>query len=153
MALIEHVSAELKNALRARDQTRLDAIRALRGEIVKRQKESAEHEINEQDVLKLVKMLIKQRRDAIEQFQAGGREDLVAKDQAQIAVLEEFLPEEISAAALAALVGQAIADTAAAGMRDMGKVMKQVMAEIAESGRNADGQTVSNLVKERLQTL
>ncbi len=150
MSIIERVNEALKSAMRAKDSKRLDAIRALRGEIIKAQKSGADAEVTDDDVIKLAKMLIKQRRDAVEQFRAAGRDDLVQKDEGQITVLEEFLPEQMSEEALGQVIDEAIAEVGAESMKDMGKVMKAVMAKVSASGADADGKTTSAMVKSRL---
>ena len=151
MNLVERVSEELKKAMRAKAAARLDAIRALRGEIKKREASGPTTPTTDADVVKLAKTLIKQRQDAIEQFRAGNRPDLVAKDEGQIAVLREFLPPELALAELEAMVTEAITATGAADVKDMGKVMKAVMAKIAETGKTADGRAVSELVNRKLR--
>jgi uncharacterized protein len=151
MNLVERVSEELKNAMRAKNEARLDAIRALRGEIKKREASGPATPTTDADVVKLAKTLIKQRQDAIEQFRAGNRPDLVAKDEGQIAVLREFLPPELAPAELEAIVAEVIAATGAADVKDMGKVMKAVMAKLTETGKTADGRAVSELVNRKLK--
>jgi len=92
--------------------------------------------------------MVKQRRDSIEQYTKGGRQDLVDKEQAEIEVIEAYLPQGASADVIEAAIDEAIAETGAASTKDMGKVMKAVQAKLA--GKNADGRTVSEIVKSKL---
>lgn len=105
-------------------------------------------DLDEAESLQVVSALVKQRKDAIEQFQAGGRQDLVDKESAEIAILEAFLPPAIDPAVLEAAVLAAIAETGAASPKDMGKVMKAVMPRLA--GQTVDGKIVSDLVRTKL---
>lgn len=105
-------------------------------------------DLDEAESLQVVSALVKQRKDAIEQFLAGGRQDLVDKERAEIAVLEAFLPPAIDRAVLEAAVQAAIAETGAASPKDMGKVMKAVMPRLA--GQTVDGKIVSDLVRSKL---
>ena len=150
MSLLEDVTAALKDAMRNKDTTRLDAIRALRGEIILEQKK-ADTDLSDEAIQKMIKTMIKQRQDAISQFRNGGRDDLADKDEAQIKVLKEFMPEELSLEALTELVEAAIAESAAASMKDMGKVMPLVMKAVQQSGKDADGRMISDIVKAKLQ--
>jgi uncharacterized protein len=105
-------------------------------------------ELDDDDLQKLLRSLVKQRRDSIEQYEKAGRQELVEKEQAEIAVIETYLPQAASAAEIEAAVAAAIAETGATSMKDMGKVMKSAQAALA--GRNADGKQVSEAVKMRL---
>lgn len=105
-------------------------------------------DLDEAESLQVVSALVKQRKDAIEQFLAGGRQDLVDKERAEITILEGFLPPAIDPAVLEAAVQAAIAETGAASPKDMGKVMKAVMPRLA--GQTVDGKIVSDLVRSKL---
>jgi uncharacterized protein YqeY len=104
--------------------------------------------LDDAESLQVVNSLVKQRRDSIEQFIAGGRQELADKEQAEIRFLERFLPPAADPAAVAAAVEAAVAETGAASLKDMGKVMKAVMARLA--GQSVDGKIVSEAVKKRL---
>jgi uncharacterized protein YqeY len=104
--------------------------------------------LDDAEELQVVGALVKQRRDSIEQFRAGGRADLADREQAEIELLERYRPPAVDASTLAAAIDAAIAETGASGPKDMGKVMKAVLARL--SGRTVDGKLVSDLVKSRL---
>ncbi|MBC8674400.1 GatB/YqeY domain-containing protein [Aeromonas hydrophila] len=130
----------------AKDKARLGAIRLLMAEIKQREVDTRV-ELNDQDILAVVTKMVKQRRDSISQFEAAGRQDLADKESAEIVVLQEFLPQQLTAAEIAALIEQAIAESGAAVMADMGKVMAVLKPKI--QGR-ADVGAVSAQVKTRL---
>ena len=104
--------------------------------------------LDDAESLQVIAALIKQRRDSIEQFRGGGREDLATKEEAEIAVLEAYLPPPVDPAELERLVNEAIAETGASSPKDMGRVMKAALAKLA--GRTADGKAVSEMVKTKL---
>ena len=147
MKLTERVNADLANAMRAKEANRLVALRMLKTAMTNKSIEKG-RELDENEGLQVIGTLIKQRRDSIEQFEKGGRQDLADKEAAEIAVLEGYLPPPVSEAELAQAVDAAVAETGASSPKDMGKVMKAVMARLA--GRAADGRVVSELVKKRL---
>jgi uncharacterized protein YqeY len=150
MSLANCVNDELKAAMRAKDDVRKEALRALRGEILKIEKSGSDAGVSDDDVIKLAKTQIKQRQDAINQFQAAGRPELAAGEEAIVAILREFLPEPLTADELAALVDQAIAAAGAESMRDMGKVMGAVKPAIAATGKDVDGRALADMVKAKL---
>jgi uncharacterized protein YqeY len=136
----------MKAAMRSGEKERLGYIRMLQAAI--KQREVDERiTLDDTQVLSVIEKMIKQRREAIAQFEAGGRADLVGKEQAEVKVLQAYLPEQLSAAELEALVVAAIAETGAASVKDMGKVMGLVKTRAA--GR-ADMGAVSALIKTRL---
>ena len=146
MSLKERINDEMKAAMRARDSARLSAIRLLLAAV--KQKEVDERiELDDAAVSSIVEKLIKQRKDSISQFQAAGRDDLVAAEQAELAVLQASLPEQLSAAEVEAAVIAAIAESGATSAKDMGKVMGLVKPRLA--GRADMGQ-VSALIIARL---
>jgi uncharacterized protein YqeY len=106
------------------------------------------HDLDDAEVLQVVSTLVKQRRDSIEQFQKGGRQDLVDKETAEIAVLEEYLPPAADPAIVERAVADAIAETGAASPKDMGRVMKAAMAKL--SGQTVDGKVVNEIVRRKL---
>src|SRR5206468_803534 len=105
-------------------------------------------ELDEEELLKLLRTQVKQRRDSVEQYEKGGRQDLVDKEIAEIAVIERYLPQAASQAEIDQAVAAAIAETGAASMKEMGAVMKAVMPRLA--GKKADGRAVSETVKKKL---
>ena len=147
MAFIDRISAELTSAMRARDSVRLGTLRMAKAALMNREVERG-RALDDAESLQVIAALIKQRRDSIEQFRAGGREDLASKEEAELAVLEEYMPPPMDAAELERVVTQAITETNAASPKDMGRVMKAAMAIIA--GRNVDGKALSGLVKTKL---
>ena len=146
MALRERLSEEMKNAMKARDDLRLSAIRLIRS-AVKNKDIELKRELNDQEIVEVVATLGKQRRESIRMFTDAGRTDLVEKEEKELAVLLDFLPQQLSREEIAALVEKAIAECGAQGGKDMGKVMKALMPHVA--GR-ADGKTVSDVVREKL---
>jgi uncharacterized protein YqeY len=146
MSLKLRVTDDMKSAMRAKDSARLGTIRLLLAAI--KQKEVDERiELDDAAVSSIVEKLIKQRKDSISQFQAAGRDDLVAAEQAELVVLQAYLPEQLSAAEVEAAVVAAIAESGAASAKDMGKVMGLLKSRLA--GRADMGQ-VSALIKTRL---
>jgi len=146
MSLKARITDDMKAAMRAREAARLGTIRLLLAAI--KQKEVDERiELDDAQVGSIVEKLIKQRKDSIGQFQAAGRDDLVAAEQAELVVLQDYLPEQLSAAEVEAEVAAAIAESGAASARDMGKVMGLLKPRLA--GRADMGQ-VSALIKARL---
>jgi uncharacterized protein YqeY len=148
LLLRDRITEDMKAALKARQSERLSAIRLLLAAI--KQKEVDERkELDDAAVIPVVERLIKQRRDSIEQFQAAGRTDLVAKETAELELLQQYLPQALSEAELAAAIDAAIAEAGAAGPQAMGKVMATLKARLA--GR-ADMSRVSALVKAKLSS-
>ncbi|MCG6872337.1 MAG: GatB/YqeY domain-containing protein [Gammaproteobacteria bacterium] len=147
MALKDRIDSDLKQAMRDRATARLEAIRMLRAAIQRREVDERT-ELDDPEVLAVIEKLVKQGRDAESQFEKGGRQDLASKEQAQIAIFSEYLPEQLTAEAVAAIVDEVIAETGAEGMRDMGKVMGQIKPRLAGQ---ADMGQVSALVKQRLE--
>ena len=146
MSLKARITDDMKTAMRAKDTARLGTIRLLLAAI--KQKEVDERiELDDAAVSSIVDKLIKQRKDSISQFQAAGRDDLVAAEQAELAVLQAYLPEQLSAAEVEAAVVAAIAESGASSAKDMGKVMGLLKPRLA--GRADMGQ-VSALIKARL---
>jgi uncharacterized protein YqeY len=147
MGLSDKVGADITAAMKAKDATRLSALRMLKAAIMNKGVEKG-RDLEDAEILQVVSSLVKQRRDSIEQFTKGGRTDLVEKESAEIAVLEAYLPPAASAAEIDAAVAAAIAQTGATSAKDMGKVMKAVMPMLA--GKNADGKAVNEAVRRKL---
>src|SRR5687768_6233711 len=148
MALVEDVNRAITDAMKAKDAQRLVALRMLKAAFMNREVERG-RALDENEARQVVSALVKQRRDSIEQFTKGGRTDLADKETAEIAVLESYLPPALAAAELETVVDNAIASTGAASAKDMGKVMKAVMAELA--GKTVDGKAVNEIVRRKLQ--
>jgi len=147
MALEQALSADIVAAMKAKDQNKLTALRMLKTALTNKSIEKA-RALDATEELQVVSMLVKQRRDSIEQFTKGGRQDLADKEEAEIAILNGYLPAAASDEDVAAAVAAAVAETGASSAKDMGKVMKAVMAALA--GKTVDGKKVSEAVKARL---
>ena len=146
MTLKTRVQDDMKDAMRAKDAARLSTIRLLLAAIKQREVDERK-ELTDADILAVLDKMVKQRRDSISQFEAGKRMDLVAKEQAEVAVLQEYLPQALTDAEIDAAIAEAIAATGAAGPAGMGKVMGVLKAKLA--GR-ADMTVVSGKVKAKL---
>jgi uncharacterized protein YqeY len=147
MSLEKTLSADIVTAMKAKDQTRLTALRMLKTALTNKNIEKG-RELETAEELAVLSMLVKQRRDSIEQYTKGGRKDLADKEQAEILILETYQPASASDDEIAAAVTAAVAETAAATAKDMGKVMKAVMVALA--GKTVDGRKVSEAVKAKL---
>jgi len=147
MSLEQSLGADIVSAMKAKDQTKLTALRMLKTALTNKSIEKG-RALEGAEELQVVSMLVKQRRDSIEQFTKGGRKDLADKEQAEIGILDAYLPAAASDDEIAAAVTAAIAETGAASAKDMGKVMKAVMAGLA--GKTVDGKMVSEAVKAKL---
>jgi uncharacterized protein YqeY len=148
MALVDDVNRAIADAMRAKDQPRLVALRMLKTALTNREIERG-RAIDDGEARQVVSSLVKQRRDSIEQFVKGGRQDLADKERAEIAVLESYLPPGVDAAELDRAVDSVIRSTGATSSKDIGRVMKAVMAELA--GKTVDGKAVNELVRRKLQ--
>jgi len=147
MTLKDKIISDMTAAMKAKDAARTSTLRMVKAAIMHREKEGA-GELNDDDVLKLLRSQMKQRRDSVEQYQKAGRQDLADKETAEIAVIEFYLQQAASEAEIEQAVSDAIAETGATSMKEMGAVMKAAMAKLA--GKNADGKTVSETVKKKL---
>ena len=146
MPLKDRITEDMKAAMRAKDQPRLSAVRLLLAAM--KQKEVDERvELADADVLAIIEKMIKQRRESIAQYESAGRKDLAGVEQFELKVLSEYLPQQLSEAEIAEAVAAALAESGAAGVKDMGKVMALLKPRLA--GR-ADMGKVSGLVKARL---
>jgi uncharacterized protein YqeY len=147
MSLGEQIVSDLTAAMKAQDAQRTSTLRMVKAAMMNRKIEKGS-ELTDDDVQKLLRSLVKQRRDSIEQYEKAGRKELVDKEAAEIAVIEAYLPQAASTEEIEQAVAAAITETGAASMKDMGKVMKAVQAAL--SGKNADGKQVSEIVKAKL---
>jgi uncharacterized protein YqeY len=146
MTLQTRIESAMRDAMRARDQRRTSTLRMAMAAAKNRQIELG-RELTDEDMVEVLGKQVKQRRESIEQFRAGGREEMAANEEAEAAILAEFLPEQLSEAELERLVDEAVATTGASGPGDMGRVMGALMPRT--KGR-ADGKLVSDLVRRRL---
>ena len=146
MTLKEQLTQDMKSAMKQKEQVRLSTIRLVRSAIKNREIELGK-ELDDADVVKVISTAVKQRKEAIEQFTKGGREELAEKEQAELKVLEVYLPQQLGEEELAALVKEAVEAVNATSMKDMGKVMKEIMPKV--QGR-ADGKIINQMVKSHL---
>lgn len=148
MGLREQVLEDIKNAMKSKEADRLSAIRMLQAAIKYREIELRPNAITDQDILGVVKKLVKQRRDSIEEFTKANRTDLVDKEKFELSVLETYMPAQMSNDQIAAVVDEVIKSSGATSVKQMGGVIKEVMAK---TGGLADGKVISDLVKSKLQ--
>ena len=149
MALSEKIIADLTASMKAQDAPRTSTLRMVKAAMMNRKIDKGA-ELDDDDMLRLLRSLVKQRKDSVEQYEKAGRKDLVDKEQAEITVIESYLPQSASEAEIQQAVAVAIAETGATSMKDMGKVMKATQTALA--GKNADGKLVSEIVKSKLNT-
>ena len=147
MPIVEDVSAAIADAMRRQDRATLSALRMLKAAFMNREVEKR-RSLDDGEARQVVSALVKQRKDSIDQFTKGGRTDLAEKEAAEITVLEAYLPPAADPALIDRAVAEAIAETGAGSAKDIGRVMKTVMAKLA--GQNVDGKVVSDLVRARL---
>ena len=146
MTLKKKMDQEMILAAKAKDKIRLSALRMLKSGLHNREID-LKRELNEAEFLQLLSAMVKQRKDSIEQFEKGGRTDLVEKEETELKVIQEFMPTPMSETELDAMIAEAIRETGAASVRDMGKVMATLMSKV--TGK-ADGKMVGEKVKARL---
>ena len=147
MSLSKQIVADLTAAMKAQDAAKTSTLRMVKAAMMNRQIEKGS-ELDDEEMQKLLRSLVKQRRDSIEQYEKAGRQDLVDKEQAEIDVIDTYLPKAASQEEIEQVVAAVISETGASSMKDMGKVMKAVQAALA--GKNADGRLVSEVVKAKL---
>ncbi len=146
MTLLAKIQEDVKAAMRSKDKERLQTLRLITAAV--KQKEVDERiELDDAGLLAVLEKMLKQRKDSIEQFDKAGRDDLSSKEKAEVLVIQEYMPEQMSEAEVAAIVDAAVASTGAESMKDMGKVMGQVKPQVAGK---ADMGLVSKLVKAKL---
>jgi len=147
MSLSKQIVADLTTAMKAQDAAKLSTLRMVKAAMMNRQIEKGS-ELDDDEMQKLLQSLVKQRRDSIEQYEKAGRQELVDKEQAEIDIIEIYLPKAASHEEIEQVVAAVIAETGASSMKDMGKVMKATQAALA--GKNADGRVMSEVVKAKL---
>ena len=150
MGLKDQIISDLTAAMKAKDAARTSTLRMVKAAITNREKEGGAA-ITDEEVLKLLRSQVKERRDSVEQYEKGGRPELAQKEQAEIVIIEEYLPQAASQEEIDQAVAAALAETGASTVKDMGAVMKAAMARLA--GKNADGKTVSAAIKVKLSSL
>ena|SRR6266478_3929038 len=149
MTIQEKIQSQMTDAMRNKDQLRLSVLRMMKT-AVKNKEIDKMKPLDENEVMAVLNTLVKQRKDSVEQFRNGGREELAQKEEAEIKIIEEYLPAAASEDDIRRAIDDAVQETGAASMKDMGKVMKAALARLA--GRSADGSRVSQMVKEKLSS-
>jgi uncharacterized protein len=148
LSLKERIVKDMTAAMKSKEATRLSTLRMVKAALQNREIEKGEP-LNDDETAKLLQSLVKQRRDSVEQYERAGRAELADKERAEIVVIEEYLPQAASREEIEQAVAEAIAETGATSLKEMGAVMKAAMARLA--GRNADGRTVNEIVRSKLQ--
>jgi uncharacterized protein YqeY len=149
MTLVERLNQDLTAAMKARDAARTSTLRMAKAAIMNKEidKKGA---LDDGEALRVLQGLVKQREDAADQYTKANRPELADKEQGEIAVLKAYLPAEVTDAEVAAAVEQAVAETGASSLKDMGKAMKAALATLAASGKAVDGKRVNEAVKKKL---
>ena len=148
MNLKDKIFADLTEAMKAKDANRLSTLRMVKANLMNRQIEKGS-ELTDEEITKALETLVKQRKDSIEQYTNAGRHELAEKEQAEISVIEKYLPQAASREEIEQAVSEAIQETGASSMKEMGAVMKAALAKL--EGKTADGKLVSETVKTKLQ--
>ncbi|MCJ7783744.1 MAG: GatB/YqeY domain-containing protein [Desulfobacterales bacterium] len=146
MSLEERLVEEMKQAMKSNDKLRLSAIRMIRSALKNKEIELRK-KLEDEDIVKVVQVMVRKGEESVEQFQAGGRMDLVEKEKREIEILKSFLPQPLSQEEILKVIDLSIQETQASSPKDIGKVMKSVIPKI---GGKADGKLINQLVKERL---
>ena len=148
MSLEEKLFEEMKQAMKTNDKIRLSTIRMIRSSSKNKEIE-LRRKLEDEDIFKVIQGMVRKGEESIEQFQAGGRNDLVEKEKMEIEILKSFLPQPISQEEIIKIIDETIQETQSSSLKDLGKVMKAVMPRL---GGKADGKVINQLVKERLST-
>jgi uncharacterized protein YqeY len=147
MSLKQQIISDLTASMKAQDALRTSTLRMVKAAVMNREIEKG-GELEDEEMMKLLRSLVKQRRDSVEQYEKGGRQELADKEKTEIEVIEAYLPQAASRDEIEAAVAAAITETGASSLKDMGRVMKAVQPALA--GKNADGRAVSEVVKAKL---
>ena len=147
MSLSDRLTEDLKFAMKSRDQLRMDVIRMIKAAVLNKEVE-LKRDLDDAEMSRVMTTLVKQRRESIEQFEKAQRTELATKERKEIEIIESYLPRPLSPQELEAIVASAVTETGSRSLKDMGTVMKAVMARLA--GQSIDGKQVSDLVKSRL---
>ena len=148
MSLHDRLTEDLKLAMKARDQLRMDVIRMVKAAVMNKELE-LKKDLDDAEMSRVMTTMINQRRESVELFEKGNRAELAAKERHEITILESYLPQAISPEQLATIVDAAIQETGAHSLKEMGAVMKAVMVRVA--GQTVDGKQISDLVRAKLQ--
>ena len=147
MSLQDRIQSDIADAMRSKDNLKLGVLRMMKTAVKNKEVEKMKA-LEESEVFAVLNSLVKQRKDSVDQFRKGGREDLATKEESEIKVIELYLPAAASDEDIQRAIAEAIQETGASSMKDMGKVMKATQARLA--GKTADGSRVSQMVKEKL---
>jgi uncharacterized protein YqeY len=147
MSLKDRITSDMTAAMKSKEAARLSTLRMVKAAVQNREIEKGGG-LTDEELTKLFQTLVKQRRDSVEQYEKAGRAELAEKERAEIAVIEEYLPRAATREEIERAVEEAAAETGASSMKEMGALMKAALAKLA--GRNADGKTVSEVVKSKL---
>lgn len=147
MSLHDRLSEDLKLAMKSRDQLRMDVIRMIKAAIINKEVE-LRRDLDDAEMSRVMTTLVKQRRESVEQFEKAQRTELAAKERKEIEIIETYLPKPLSPQEIETIVTSVISETGSHSLKDMGMVMKAVMARLA--GQSIDGKQVSDLVKSKL---
>jgi uncharacterized protein YqeY len=150
MKMLEQIQKDMTDAMRARDERRLSALRMMKTALKLKEVEKTGEPLTDAEAVQVLATMIKQRKDSIEQFTRGGRAELAEKEAAEIAVIEAYMPKAASEDEIRAVIQATITEMGAPTMKDMGTVMKNTMARFQAQGVRADGKLVSDLVKQAL---
>jgi uncharacterized protein len=147
MSLKERITSDMTAAMKSKEAARLSTLRMVKAAVQNREIEKG-GTLSDEELTKVLQSLVKQRRDSVEQYEKAGRAELAEKERAEIAVIEEYLPRAATREEIERAVEEAVAETGASSLKEMGAVMKAALARLA--GRNADGRVVSEIVKSKL---
>ncbi len=147
MALKKQLLADLKSAMKAKDKVRKSTITLIRAAILQEEKDKQIENLEDSDIEAIISKQYKQRKDSLKEFEKAGREDLVDQTKAEMAIIKDYLPKQLTSEEIASIVEDTIQETGAESMKDMGKVMKSVMPKV--KGK-ADGKVVNQIVREKL---
>lgn len=147
MSLKQQIISDLTASMKAQAAARTSTLRMVKAAFMNREIEKG-GELDDEEMVKLLRSMVKQRKDSVEQYEKGARQDLADKEKAEIEIIAAYLPQAASPEEIEAAVTAAIAETSAASMKDMGQVMKAAQAKLA--GKNADGRAISEIVKSKL---
>jgi uncharacterized protein YqeY len=147
MSLKERITSDMTAAMKSKEAARLSTLRMVKAAVQNREIEKGEA-LTDEELTKLLQSLVKQRRDSVEQYEKAGRAELAEKERAEIVFIEEYLPRAATREEIERAVEEAVAETGASSLKEMGAVMKAALARLA--GRNADGRVVSEVVKSKL---
>ena len=150
MSLVDQIQKDITAAMKSRDEARLSTLRMVKTALMNRKIEKMA-DLDDKEAQQVLSTLIKQRRDSIEQFTKGGRQEMADKEATEIAVIETYLPKAASEADILSVVKSVVAEMGSPTMKEMGSVMKNVMAKFAAKGARVDGKVVSEAVKKELE--